>query len=77
MKATRFYHPANAAATSYGDGWRLFALAALGWLLGVQFKVEGMPYGSSRISRSFSSESGGINGLVGSASQSFYPETSE
>ena len=43
---TSFFHPGNVELTPYA-GWRLFALAAVGKLLGVQFHVWGIPFGAA------------------------------
>ena len=40
------YHPANLKLQPFAP-WRVIALAWVGWALGVQFKVDGIPYGAA------------------------------
>jgi hypothetical protein len=47
MINTKFYQRGNAAYTAYGDGFRLWIVAAFAWLMRVQVKVEGLPFGGS------------------------------
>lgn len=39
------YHPANVAAQPF-PAWRVIALAWVGKALGIQFKIDGIPYGA-------------------------------
>lgn len=41
------YHPSNANLTMYGAGWRMRLLALCGRLLGIQFHVQGLPFGAA------------------------------
>lgn len=41
----RPYHPANLKHQPYAP-WRVIALAWCGKLLGIQFKIDGIPYGA-------------------------------
>lgn len=40
------YLASNANLTMYGAGWRMWLLALCGKLLGIQFKVGGIPFGA-------------------------------
>lgn len=40
------YHPNNLGLQPYPH-WRLKILAFVGWALGIQFKVAGIPFGGS------------------------------
>lgn len=42
----RPYHPANLKLQPFSP-WRVIALAWAGKLLGIQFKIDGIPYGAS------------------------------
>lgn len=42
---TRPYHPDNLALQPYPH-WRVIALAWAGYILGIQFKIDGIPYGA-------------------------------
>lgn len=42
----RPYHPANLKWQPFPH-WRVIALAWVGKLLGIQFKINGMPFGAS------------------------------
>jgi hypothetical protein len=43
--SNKSYHPSNVAAQPF-PAWRVILLARLAKLLGVQFKIDGMPYGA-------------------------------
>lgn len=40
------YLASNANLTMYGAGWRMWTLALVGKMLGIQFKVCGIPFGA-------------------------------
>lgn len=40
------YHPANVASQPF-PAWRVIVLAWVGKAVGVQFKIDGIPYGAS------------------------------
>lgn len=41
------YHPANLSLTPYA-GWKVIILAWAARFLGIQFKIDGIPYGAPR-----------------------------
>jgi hypothetical protein len=47
MINTRFYQRGNASYTAYGDTFRLWVVAAFAWIMRVQIKVEGLPFGGA------------------------------
>lgn len=55
------YLASNANLTSYGAGWRIWLLAAVAKALGVLIHVEGIPFGASRRSRSWTDAKPGEN----------------
>lgn len=42
-----FYLRGNANLTPYGHSWRFWLLAFVGWALGIQFHVGGIPFGAA------------------------------
>lgn len=49
---TRFYRSSNARLTVQGDCWRMRVLAFVGWVLRIQFHVDGLPFGGKYRRRS-------------------------